>query len=164
MRYDGFDIVRWKVVNPKPWWFRLAERLIPERTREIPEAYDPSRGVVLRQVAIVKRYVYLQQFSGSEHPAWAHSHQWRRTFAIGLWGSYLELRPAWQGLRLRRAPYFYTMDDSVIHRVTLPSPGHTSVFIGLWRNDDLKYYYPIERIRAERVRWDQHIKEMVRRI
>lgn len=79
------------IEHPAPWWYRLAARYFPDRCREIPEARNPER-VVLRQVALVKRYVYLQQFASPEDPRFMHSHQWHRTFAFGLWGSYREAR------------------------------------------------------------------------
>jgi hypothetical protein len=144
---------------PAPWWFKLANRFFPDRCREIPEAQNPDR-IVLRQVALVKRYVYLQQFASAEDRRWQHSHQWRRTFAIGLFGSYYEERGhLW---RVRRAPYFYTMDASVTHRVEAPSNGHTSLFVGLWRDDDLKHYFPAPAVGVRR--WEDHIQKMVKRI
>jgi hypothetical protein len=144
--------------HPKPFWYRLAERICPGRCREIPEAVNPDR-IVLRQVALWKRFAYLQQFSSGEDFNFFHSHQWSRTIAIGLWGQYVEERIAGP-LRLRRAPYLYTMGADVVHRVDCPSPGHTSVFIGFFRDDDLKHYYPREGRRL----WSEHIKVMVRRI
>lgn len=148
------------IAHPAPWWYRLAERLCPGRCREIPEAQSPDR-IVLRQVAIVKRYAYLQQFASSEDLRWAHSHQWAWTIAIGLWGAYLETRLAGPR-RWRVAPYLFWMDSSVIHQVTCPSPSHTSVFIGLWRDDDLKHYYPVPAV--GRRHWVAHIKKLVKRI
>lgn len=145
--------------HPRPWWYRLALRLCPARCREIPEAQNPER-IVLRQVALIGRYLYLQQFASGEDPSWMHSHQWHRTIALGLWGSYLERRLAGPA-RWRRAPYFYTMDASAIHHVLAPSQGHTSLFLGLWRDDDLKHYYPAEPARRL---WSDHIKVMVARI
>jgi hypothetical protein len=144
--------------HPAPWWYRLATRLIPDRCREIPEAVNPSR-IVLRQVAIWKRHAYLQQFAISEDPRYMHSHQWRRMFAIGLWGGYREMRIAGRP-RYRAAPYFYTMDDSVVHQAQVPSPGHTSLFVGLGRDDDLKYYYDA----LTRTHWAEHIRKKVKRI
>ena len=41
-----------------------------------------------------------------------------------------------------------------------PSPGHTSIFIGLWRDDDLKHYFPF----PGGTDWREHIKVMVKRI
>lgn len=145
--------------HPKPWWYRLAERYFPERCREIPEAVNPDR-IVLRQFAIVKRHVYLQQFASSEDSCWMHSHQWRRTFALGLWGHYTERRLGGMFERSVRAPYFYTMNHDVVHHVRFPSPGHTSIFVGLWRDDDLKHYYPTGRA----VFWPAHIRKFVKRI
>lgn len=145
--------------HPAPWWYRLLARLFPGRVREIPEAVNPDR-IVLRQFAIIKRYVYLQQFASSEDPRWMHSHQWRRTIAIGLWGRYTERRH--NVYRTVRAPYLYTMGADVVHHVQDPSPGHTSIFVGLWRDDDLKFYFPT--VPRERVPWEQHIKVKVVRI
>lgn len=152
--------------NPRPWWFRLALRFFPSRCREIPEARDPLR-IVLRQFAIVKRHVYLQQFASSEDDHYFHSHQWLRMIAIGLYGFYTEERfgasERWRRKRVRHAPYIYTMDSDVIHRVEHPSPGQTSIFIGLWRRDDAKHYYP--RLMPRRARtWESHILKMVERI
>ncbi len=165
--------------HPRPWWFRLALRWCPARCREIPEAVNPDR-IVLRQVALWKRHLYLQQFSGSEDPSWMHSHQWRWTLAVGLWGAYVERRLGQQA-RIRRAPYCYAMSHEVVHRVSLPSPGHTSLFLGLWRDDDLKHYYPTfqqvgldggllglewerQHSRAWRKPWEAHVQKMVARI
>lgn len=163
--------------NPKPRWFALAERFFPSRCREIPEAQNPDR-IVLRQFALVGRHVYLQQFASSEDERFMHSHQWRRTIAIGLRGWYTEHRMAGEP-RLRIAPYFYTMDASVIHRVEDPSPNHTSIFIGIGRDDDLKKYFGSPVVidpkwtvaGAPRVlprtlcsTWEAHVKRMVARI
>lgn len=142
---------------PKPWWYKLAERLVPDRCREIPEAVNPDR-IVLRQVALVKRYVYLQQFASGEDPNWMHSHQWRRTFALGLWGAYIERRLNVR--RVVRAPYFYTMGVDVVHQVTDPTRGHTSIFVGLGRNDDFKFYFRT----GQGVPWEDHIQVKVKRI
>ncbi len=156
--------------HPQPWWYRLAARVAPGRCREIPEATDPTgQQIVLRQVALVHRYVYLQQFSSSENPNWMHSHQWAYTFAIGLWGAYTEHRPGARA-RTRRAPYAYGMDSEVVHHVQNPSPGHTSIFVGFFRDDDLKYYHEVVHLAGLRVRtgvsrlWSDHIKVMVKRI
>lgn len=163
--------------HPKPWWYRLAERIAPHRCREIPEAQNPDR-IVLRQVALVYRHVYLQQFASGEDPRFMHSHQWRRMIAIGLWGKYSEARISGPD-RVRRAPYFYTMDASVVHHVQEPGPGHTSIFIGLGRDDDLKFYYGApdlanpegymvpsmgQKPATYRTPWHQHIQKMVKRI
>ena len=140
--------------HPQPWWYHVAARYFPDRCREIPEARNPER-IVLRQFALIKRYAYLQQFASSEDPGWAHSHQWRYTVALGLWGSYTETRLAgWA--RRRCAPYLFWMDATVIHQVSVPSVGHTSIFIGLFRDDDLKHYYPVPAI--GRKHWEAHIK------
>ncbi len=149
-------------VHATPWWYRLAERHFPERCREIPEATDPTgKQIVLRQVALFGRYLYLQQFASSENMSFMHSHQWHRTFALGLWGSYTEKRLAGHAKR-RRAPYFYTMGADVVHHVQLPSEGHTSLFLGLWRDDDLKHSYPAH-APGKRL-WSDHIRVMVKRI
>jgi hypothetical protein len=141
------------------WWYVLAERWFPERCREIPEPQTPDR-IMLRQVALVYRYAYLQQFASSEHTDWMHSHQWKYTFSLGLWGNYIERRLAGP-LLLRHAPYAYWMDASVIHQVLCPSAGHTSLFVGLFRDDDLKHYYPSKPYKRL---WSDHIKVMVKRI
>lgn len=124
---------------PRTWWYRLALRLMPSRCREIPEPQDPTR-IIMRQVAIVKRFAYLQQFCGGEDARYYHSHPWRRTFAIGLWGAYTERRLAGPPRR-RLAPYCYVMDASVVHNVSDVSPGHTSIFVGIGRDESLKAYY-----------------------
>jgi hypothetical protein len=136
----------------------LAERWFPDRCREIPEAVNPDR-IVLRQVALWSRHVYLQQFSSSEDSGWLHSHQFYWCIAIGLWGSYWEFRQAGK-VRVHRAPYFYMMDERVVHQVLFPSKGHTSIFIGLWRDDDLKVYLPAD----QDVPWEEHIQVKVKRI
>lgn len=160
--------------HPRPWWYRLALRLCPSRCREIPEAVNPDR-VVLRQVAIWLRHVYIQQFASSEDPRYMHSHQWHRTIALGLWGSYAEERIAGP-VKMRHSPYCYTMGADVVHHALHPSEGHTSIFIGLWRDDSLKHYYgapitlkpdgigPLLDPTTERREWQDHIQVMVERI
>lgn len=153
--------------HPAPWWYCLAERALPERCREIPEAQNPER-IVLRQVALISRHLYLQQFASSEDASWMHSHQWHFTIALGLWGSYTEWRPG-AAPRERIAPYLYWMDESVIHHVQAPSEGHTSLFLGLWRDDGLKYYHGVEgRLRRYRTGvsrlWSDHVIKQVKRI
>ena len=146
-------------VWPKPWWYRAAERLIPSRCREVPEAQDPDR-ILLRQVALWKKHVYLQQFASGEDPRWMHSHPWRYCLAIGLWGGYRELRLTgpW---RNRRAPYFFVLDNRDIHNVTFPSRGHTSIFIGLGEKTDNKHYFDSNPVT---IHWTKHIKRKVKRL
>lgn len=145
--------------HPASWWYTLATWICPWRCREIPEAQNPDR-IVLRQVALWKRYLYLQQFASSEDMGWMHSHQWRWTFALGLYGHYMEYRMGGFWTKLRVAPYFYTMGHDVIHHVIMPSPGHTSLFLGLWRDDALKEYHRT----GQGVPWEEHIKVKVKRI
>ena len=154
--------IRKETEHPAPWWFCLALRFFPERCREIPEAQNPDR-IVLRQVALIGRYLYLQQFASGEDPRWGHSHQWKYCIALGLWGSYLERRITGCS-KVRRAPYFYTIGKDTIHQVRHPSPGHTSLFLGVFRNDDLKYYYDFHEIARSSRLWSEHVKKMVRRI
>lgn len=101
-----------------------------------------------------------------------HSHQWEHCYALGLWGSYTEVRIAGRPKR-RRAPYFYHIDSSVVHHVQDPKPGHTSLFLGLWRDDDLKHYHGAPQTLADksavepttlRRTWENHITKMVKRI
>ena len=146
-------------VWPAPWWYRLAVRFIPGRCREIPEALDPAR-TLLRQVAIWKRHVYLQQFASGENLDWMHSHPWRFMIAIGLWGGYTERRLAGPS-RDRCAPYLFFLDNRDIHHTTYPRRGHTSIFIGLGKKTDAKHYFPAD---PERVHWIEHIKVKVKRL
>lgn len=145
---------------PKTWWFRYLEQCFPDRCREIPEATDTSR-ILIRQFAIIKEHVYLQQFASGENPAWMHSHPWKwGTIAIGLWGSVND-KHLGNDLRTRRkfAPYFNYYGPTLVHQSTAPSPGHTSIFIGLGRKTDDKNYFP-----AARKHWRQHILKLVKRI
>lgn len=141
--------------HEKPWWFRLAERLVPERCREIPEALHPER-FVLRQVALVRRRLYLQQISGSEDLEWAHHHE-GPALCLGLWGSYWEKRliGTW---RKRKAPYLLYMSRDIFHLVAWPSPGHTSLFLLIRRERD-RHYAPVD-LRH----WKDHVLQQVRRI
>lgn len=143
--------------HPAPWWYRLAARVLPERVREIPESLDPGR-VLLRQLAIVRRSVYLQGFASGEDARWLHSHQWRWTIVLGLWGSYTERRMAGSERR-RRAPYVTVMSADVVHQVTDPSPGHTSLLVGLRRDDSMRKYFPAGIGRH----WSVHVRRLVRR-
>lgn len=163
---------------PAPWWYRLLAWLWPSRCREIPEANNPDR-LVLRQFAIVKRFVYLQQFASAEDPRFMHSHPYRRMIAIGLWGRYLEQRIA-GAAKQRRAPYLYFMDAGHVHHVQSPGRGHTSVFIGIGRAADDsegdKRYFGTPRLLAETTipvvdapttfakSWRDHIRVKVARI
>lgn len=164
---------------PPPWWFRWANYLLPERCREVPCPTQPER-IMLRQFALWKRYAYLQQFACSEELNWMHSHQWRRVWAFVLWGGYVERRLG-EAARNRRAPAVYTMDHRVAHHIQYPTPGHTSLFVGLWRDDDLKGYFPTfwqvgltggllglewerQHSRAWRKPWESHIQKLVKRI
>lgn len=157
---DGPTAVRAAVAttHPAPWWYRLAARLFPGRCREIPEANNPDR-VLLRQFAIIKRRVYLQNFASGEDPRFMHSHQWRRTFAVGLWGGYIEHRLAGPA-RIVRAPYAYTMGPDVIHQVVEPTRGHTSLFVGFGRDDSNRRYFDAD----AGTPWEQHVKRQVKRI
>lgn len=172
------------VQHPAPWWYRLLARLFPSRCREIPEANNPtwfeggSPRIVLRQFAIVKRYVYLQQFACSEDERYMHSHPYRFMLALGLWGSYTERRIAGASSR-RCAPYCYTLDAGHVHHVQDPTAGHTSIFAGFGRAEDDtigdKRYFgaPTDLGPAGEVghvpttltkSWREHIKQKVARI
>lgn len=162
------------IEHPRPWWFRLALRLCPGRCREIPEAANPDR-IVLRQVALIGRHVYLQQFASGEDPRFMHSHPYRFMIAVGLWGSYIERRIAGR-TRTRRAPYLYTMDGGHVHHVQAPTAGHTSIFVGIGREADGsegdKHYYGVPRDAVGvgypptslRLNWADHIQVKVERI
>jgi hypothetical protein len=149
--------------HPAPWWYRLAQRLfpgressdVPGRCREIPEAQDPSR-ILLRQVAIVSRRVYLQQFASGEGPD-MHAHE-GPVLVLGLWGSYREQRLVGTERRVQ-APYAYVMGRDVVHRVDRPSPGHTSIFVILRRERERQY------MRAGSMwSWREQVKQEVKRI
>lgn len=141
-------------------WFDIAKKLLPSRCREVPLATDPSR-ILLRQCALWKKRVYLQQFMCSEEQGWFHSHPWRRgTIAIGLRGELYETRlggPV-QGFRWK-APYFRIMGPNFYHRSFLPR-NHLSIFIGLGEKTDDKFYVPVK----ARVRWSDRIKKVVARL
>lgn len=135
-----------KKAHPPTWWFRLAQRMVPTRCREIPEVISSQPGnrevVLLRQVAIVKERLYLQQFASGEHSAYFHSHPWiGGTVALGLWGQVTDrlLAPARPAKRVR-APYLRVMGPGHVHQTQDPSPGHTSLFLGLGHKTDRKYY------------------------
>lgn len=151
--------------HPAPWWYRLAARVVPSRVREIPDARDPSR-VLLRQVAIVKRRVYLQGFASHEDRGFYHSHG-APLIVIGLWGAYTEWRPgrSWPTLyshvvRRRAAPYVYAMSGGALHRVAAPAPGHTSIAIYLGEPD--RWHYS-ERD-GSAVHWTEHVRRKVVRL
>jgi hypothetical protein len=147
--------------HPKTWWFKLLERVFPSRCREVPEATNPDQ-VLIRQFAIWKGRVYLQQFASSENPEWHHSHPWKYgTVAIGLWGSVQDthLGNDWRTKR-KRAPYLSVYGPTTIHQSTDPSPGHTSIFIGLGEKRDSEKHY----FRAERKPWREHILRLVKRL
>ncbi len=144
--------------HPKPWWYRLAERLAPSRCREIPEAQNPDR-ILLRQVAIVHRKVYLQQFASGEDPRFMHRHEFKRSIVLGLWGGYTERRLTGP-TRDITAPYAYTMGPDVIHQVTEPTPGHTSILIGWGRIQERHYFCAV----LPNWHWRDHVKQEVERI
>lgn len=171
------------IQHPAPWWYRLLAWLMPGRCREIPEANNPDR-LVLRQVALIGRHWYLQQFASGEDPRYMHSHPYRLMIAIGLWGNYTEHRIAGAPIK-RRAPYFYVMDSGHVHHVQDVSPGHTSLFLGFGRAKDGeagdKRYYGTPKITTaihsrdgdhvdheppatSWAPWQWHIKKKVRRI
>lgn len=147
-------------VYSAPWWFRLAMRWFPDRCREVPEAVNPDR-IVMRQFALIRRHLYLQNFSSSEDARFMHSHQWRWTVALGLWGGYIERRLGGNWRKCRRAPYFYVMGHDVIHHVTNPSPGHTSLFLGIGPIHGV----PKEYFRTgSGVAWTEHIMRKVKEV
>ncbi len=145
--------------HPAPWWYRLAARIVPSRCREIPEARNPDR-ILLRQVAIIKRTAYMQQFASGEDDCYMHEHEFRRCICVGLWGGYTEKR--WWGTKVVRAPYLYTMLPDVVHQVTRPTPGHTSLFIGIGRFRERRYYHAHSP--AKSWPWTEHVKKQVKRV
>jgi len=144
-----------------PWWWAVVTKWFPERCREVPRAEDPE-VLLLRQFAIVKKYIYLQQFASAESYDWYHSHPWSwGTIAIGLWGVIGEETIG--GVRRHhsfKAPYFRYMGQQWVHRSFPMSPGHTSIFIGLGRKTNEKGYYR----RPEYRHWTEHVEKVVNRI
>lgn len=134
----------------------------PSRYREIPEATDPAK-VLLRQFALVKRHVYLQQFVNGENPNYYHSHPWRwGTIAIGLRGSLTDV--SFGGYWPKRrfwAPYLRYMGPNHVHRTERPSADHLSIFIGLGTKTDQKGYWVDP---GPPKHWSDHIKKQVERI
>ena len=115
---------------------------------------------MLRQVALIRNHVFLQQFASGENPEFMHSHPWTYgTLAIGLWGSLVERRQADPTRhKVWKAPYARYMGPNYVHQSVEPGDGHTSIFIGLGRKTDEKYYFKSD----DRIHWRQHILKIVR--
>lgn len=134
--------------RPKTWWYRVAERLLPNRTREIPRPDRPDI-VLLRQLEVVRGRVYLQQFAASEPEGEYHNHPWLGgTLAIGLSGRLTEQDPLypsdpWSHGRhiCWAAPYIRYMTPGHVHRTAYVGEGHTSIFVGLGLKTEHKYYW-----------------------
>lgn len=153
-------------VHPPTWWFKVLSRIFPERCREIPEAKETHEQtnprILLRQFAIIKERAYLQQFASGEDTEYFHTHPWDKgTIAIGLWGNLTERLSvgAWP-VKKFFAPYFRYMSPNMVHQTIFPSKGHTSIFIGLGKKTDEKYYYTLQ----PGIHWTKHIKKVVKRI
>jgi hypothetical protein len=146
----------------KPWWYKLAERIVPGRCREIPEAREPDQ-ILLRQVALISRRVYLQQFASAEDHRYYHRHE-GPVLCIGLWGSYVdvELKRRKMGITLilRRicAPYIRYMPADYWHHVERPR-NQCSIFVVLRRQRE-RYYTEGGRSWP----WKEHVKKQVERI
>jgi hypothetical protein len=141
-------------VHPAPWWYRLAALVVPGRCRVVPESLRPSQ-VLLRQVALVSRRVYLQGFASGEHIDWAHSHgAW--VLVLGLYGACSEWRPG--RTKARSAPYCYLMAPGEFHQVVAPTPGHTS--IAIYFAEPARFYAPVAAIKH----WTEHVRKRVRRV
>jgi hypothetical protein len=142
-------------MNP-PWWYALALRWIPSRCRAIPEATDPDR-ILLYQVAIWSRRIYLQSFASGEQVGWSHAHE-GPVLCIGLWGSYTDRALIGTERRIR-APYVRYLGREVWHRVADPSRGHTSIFVVIRRERERQYVSE-----SAVIPWQQHVKKEVARI
>lgn len=151
--------------HPKTFWYKILEKYFPSRCREVPEATEPNK-ILIRQFAIWKGRIYLQQFASGENPAWLHSHPWKKgTIAIGLWGSVVDCQvPGADQVRLYKAPYIRLMGPNHYHQTLDPSKGHTSIFIGLGEKTDFKYYLPKMEVFNLRKHWTTHIQKLVKRI
>jgi hypothetical protein len=147
--------------HPAPWWYRLAARVVPSRCREIPEC--GGRRILLRQVALVGRTVYLQGFASGEDPAYMHSHPGTLVLVLGIWGACSERRLGRARVRRRVAPYAYAMDDATIHLNTEPTRGHTSIvaFLGRVEPGPDREYFPAD---TRGVPWHEHTSVRVRRV
>lgn len=147
------------VQQPATWWYRLAERYVPSRCREVPEAKHPDR-ILIRQVAIIPRVLYLQQIASDEHWGFMHRHEFRWAVCIGLWGSYCDRRLGRRTWTDVVAPYLRVMDGDVWHQVRSPSEGHTSLFLGLGRFQERRYCHCAIKTWS----WEDHVTETVKRI
>lgn len=150
------------------WWWRVAKRLFPSRCREIPRADRPD-VVLIRQVELIKDRAYLQQFAAAEEVGEYHSHPWAGgTLAIGLAGWLQEEEPfAPESMRYWLAPYFRVMSAGHIHRTAQVGRGHTSIFIGLGKKTDEKFYYDLPRfgrhcVQLRKTHYKDKIKAFVR--
>lgn len=153
----GFCIGRfleWLIVSKLARWF-------PSRYRLIPRAQD---GVpLLRQFKVFGSWCYLQSFIGPEVHDWFHRHRWERMISFVLSGAIKEERYPGGIFMVHRGGSVYTMDRTVVHRVSaVMSRTWTLFFVfGLRSRLDGKAdwgYYPRPKITGW-VQWDKMIPD-----
>lgn len=135
------------------------ENLFPGRYREIPLAENPDK-ILIKQLAVLKKHVYLQSFVNGEGDDFVHSHSWKYgTIAVGLLGRVTDYNLGTNETKTIKAPYFRYMPPSTLHSTNNPV-NHLSIFIGLGQKiDDLKGY-----VAKNKIPWNQHIKKFVKRL
>lgn len=146
--------LEWLVVAKLARWF-------PSRYRLIPRAHDGAP--LLRQFNVLGNWCYLQSFENPEDWNWFHVHRWRRMISIVLSGTFKEERYPGGQFKLRRSPSIYSMDRTVVHRLSAVMPRTWTLFFmfGSISRSDGKAdwgYYPRPK-QSGFVPWDKMIPD-----
>ncbi len=145
--------LEWLIVSKLAVWF-------PSRYRLIPRAQD---GVPLLRQFKLFSWCYLQSFVTGEVWGWFHRHRWERMISFVLSGSFKEERYPGGIFVVHKAPSIYTMDRTVIHRLSAVTARTWTLFL-MFRprvrvdgNADWGYYP--RPANDGYVRWDKMIPE-----
>ena len=118
----------------------MASKIFPNRCREIP-AMDG--GILLQQIRVGKN-AYLHHFVKPEPLDIFHKHRWKHMRSFVLFGKYREQRFDASSKDTttveHRVGQTFTMDESVIHRISYWSPKCWTLFFFYGDGQDWGYY------------------------
>lgn len=110
--------LEWLIVAKLARWFPARYRLIPRAQDGLP---------MLRQFKIFS-WCYLQSFAIGEVWGWFHRHRWDRMISLVLSGAFKEERYPGGIFVVHRAGSIYTMDRTVVHRLSAVMPRTWTLF------------------------------------
>ncbi len=138
--------LEWFVIQKLARWFPARFRLI-----------TGLHGLPLLRQFKIFDWLFLQSFENPEGKDLFHRHRWGRMYSLVLSGWFIEERYPGDLWIIHQAPSFYSMDDTVIHRIHDHRAKSWTLFF-MFGNEETWGYYPRPK-KVKFVPWQEAIPE-----